>query len=290
MAKFTRAIFRWIVYLTSYGIGVATSAAISSILAIFFGLFYARATNFPLTELMMTTIAIGTAILWVAHATIFGIFHKLGFSGITRTVRTVNRAIVATPALAIRNDLPPEEYPQLLHALTRIPFINSLVGVFSVQLLLGAIFIAAYNSTTLEPHHYWQGLMMDVIFSFIHGGYSLVIGEIATGSMRAECKRLMHDKGIPFTDQAVTTVRLKLAFFILLFVITIYVAGSLVYYNRDNLSSLVSFSVVALAAAILMAYMIFYLIYSALKDIATAMDDLKSGGSGLLFTKSIDSE
>lgn len=290
MAKFTRAIFRWIVYLTSYGIGVATSAAISSILAIFFGLFYARATNFPLTELMMTTIAIGTAILWVAHATIFGIFHKLGFSGITRTVRTVNRAIVATPALAIRNDLPPEEYPQLLHALTRIPFINSLVGVFSVQLLLGAIFIAAYNSTTLEPHHYWQGLMMDVIFSFIHGGYSLVIGEIATGSMRAECKRLMHDKGIPFTDQAVTTVRLKLAFFILLFVITIYVAGSLVYYNRDNLSSLVSFSIVALAAAILMAYMIFYLIYSALKDIAAAMDDLKSGGSGLLFTKSIDSE
>lgn len=290
MSNIVRKLFRLIVYLTSYGIGVATSAAISSTLAIFFGLFYARSTNFPLTELMLTTIAIGTAILWISHASIFGIFHKLGFSGLTKTVRTVNRCIVADPDVRIRNDLNDAEYTELLAALTRIPFVNSFIAVLSVQALLVAILVAAVYSTPLEAHHYWQGLIMDVIFSFIHGGFSLVIGEIATGSMRAECKRLMHEKKIPFTDRAVTTVRLKLAFFILLFIITIYVAGTLVYYNRDNLESLIVFSIVALISAMLMAYMIFYLIYSALKDIEQAMDDLKSGGSGLIFTKSIDSE
>ncbi len=158
------------------------------------------------------------------------------------------------------------------------------------QVLFVAILIAAEFSVKFEAYHYVQGVVMDIMFSFIHGGFCLVIGEIATGSMRAECKRIMNEKGIPFTDRAVTTVRLKLAFFIMLFIVTIYVAATLVYYNRDNLQAILVFTFMALVAAILMAYMIFYLIYSSLKDIEGAMDDLKSGGSGLIFTKSIDSE
>ncbi|HRP69150.1 MAG TPA: PP2C family protein-serine/threonine phosphatase, partial [Turneriella sp.] len=153
-----------------------------------------------------------------------------------------------------------------------------------------AITVAALYSVKLESYHYLQGLVMDVIFSFIHGGFCLILSEIATGSMRSECKRIMNEKKIPFTDRAVTTVRLKLAFFITLFLVTVYISSTLVYYNRDNLSAIFIFTLMATATAVLMAYMIFYLIYSALKDIENSMDDLKRGGSGLIFTKSIDSE
>lgn len=269
---------------------MATSAAISSILAISFGLYYARATNFPISDLMMWTIAIGAAIAWVGHSVQFGILNKVGFPGFTRPVLAVNRFITATPDLQIKPDLSEKDYHELLRALTIIPLTNAFTAVLSVQIIFVAILIAAEMSVKFEVYHYVQGIIMDIMFSFIHGGFCLVIGEIATGSMRAECKRIMQEKGIAYTDRAVTTVRLKLAFFIMLFIITIYVAATLVYYNRDNLQAIVIFTIMALVAAILMAYMIFYLIYSSLKDIEGAMDDLKSGGSGLIFTKSIDSE
>ncbi len=269
---------------------MATSAAISSILAISFGLYYARATNFPISELMLWTIAIGAATAWIGHSLQFGIMNKIGFPGFSRPVLAVNRFITAQDDLQIRPDLKEADYHELLRALTIIPLTNAFTAILSVQVIFVAILIAAEMSVKFETYHYVQGVIMDVIFSFIHGGFCLVIGEIATGSMRAECKRIMNEKKIPFTDRAVTTVRLKLAFFIALFLITIYVAATLVYYNRDNLQAILVFVFMAMVAAILMAYMIFYLIYSALKDIEGAMDDLKSGGSGLIFTKSIDSE
>jgi len=290
MSNLVRTLFRWIAYFSSYGIAVATSAAISSILAISFGLYYARATNFPISELMLWTIAGGAAVAWVGHSLQFGIMNKVGFPGFTRPVLAVNRFITAHPDLQIRPDLKEPEYHELLRALTIIPLTNAFTAVLSVQVIFVAILVAAEMSVKFETYHYVQGVIMDFIFSFIHGGFCLVIGEIATGSMRAECKRIMSEKKIPFTDRAVTTVRLKLAFFITLFLITIYVAATLVYYNRDNLQAILVFVFMAMVAAILMAYMIFYLIYSALKDIEGAMDDLKSGGSGLIFTKSIDSE
>jgi len=290
MSNLVRFAFRWIAYFSSYGIAVATSAAISSILAISFGLYYARATNFPLSDAMLWTIAIGAAVAWVGHSIQFGILNKIGFPGFTRPVLAVNRFITATPDLSIRNDLEEKDYHELLRALTLIPLTNAFTAVLSVQLIFIAILVAAELSVKFEPYHYVQGVVMDVMFSFIHGGYCLVIGEIATGSMRAECKRIMNEKGIKFTDRAVTTVRLKLVFFIVLFLVTIYVAATLVYYNRDNLPAIFIFTSMATVAAVLMAYMIFYLIYGALKDIEAAMDDLKTGGSGLIFTKSIDSE
>jgi|GEM_PF-2889146 len=290
MSNLVRFAFRWIAYFSSYGIAVATSAAISSILAISFGLYYARATNFPITDLMLWTIAIGAGFAWIGHSVQFGILNKIGFPGFTRPVLAVNRFISADPDLHIKPDLKEAEYQELLRALTIIPLTNAFTAVLSVQVLFVAILIAAEFSVKFEAYHYVQGVVMDIMFSFIHGGFCLVIGEIASGSMRAECKRIMHEKGIAYTDRAVTTVRLKLAFFIMLFIITIYVAATLVYYNRDNLQAILVFTFMALVAAILMAYMIFYLIYSSLKDIEGAMDDLKSGGSGLIFTKSIDSE
>ncbi|MBN8221165.1 MAG: SpoIIE family protein phosphatase [Spirochaetes bacterium] len=290
MSNIVRFAFRWIAYFSSYGIAVATSAAISSILAISFGLYYARATNFPMSTLMLWTIAGGAAVAWIGHSVQFGILNKIGFPGFTRPVLAVNRFITATPDLSIRPDLKENDYHELLRALTIIPLTNAFTAVLSVQLIFAAILVAAELSVKFEPYHYVQGVVMDVMFSFIHGGFCLIIGEIATGSMRAECKRIMHEKGIAFTDRAVTTVRLKLAFFITLFLVTLYVAATLVYYNRDNLQAILIFTLMATVAAVLMAYMIFYLIYSALKDIEGAMDDLKSGGSGLIFTKSIDSE
>lgn len=186
MSNVVRILFRLIAYFSSYGIAVATSAAISSILAISFGLYYARATNFPISELMLWTIAGGAAVAWIGHSIQFGILNKVGFPGFTRPVLAVNRFITATPDLQIRPDLKESDYHELLRALTVIPLTNAFTAVLSVQFIFVGILIAAEMSVKFEPYHYVQGLVMNIMFSFIHGGFCLVIGEVATGSMRAE--------------------------------------------------------------------------------------------------------
>ena len=282
--------YRTVTHFFSYGMVVATSSAISAALSVSFGIYYAMATNFPLTELMLKTLTVFTAVAVVGHSIIFGLLNRIGLPGFTWPVLALSRNIITKPDLQIKRDMKAEEYQNLLQALTVAPLYNALTAVFFAQLIIASLFVAAEFSMKVEMRHYILGLIIDIMASFIHAGFSLVIGEIITGDMRAECKRLMHEKGFPFADRAVTTVRQKLIFFIVLFLMTIYVVSTLVYFNRSNMEAILIFTLMAMIAAMAMAYMIFFLIYSSLKDIETAMDDLKSGGTGLVFTKSISKE
>lgn len=290
MLKFLNIPITFTTRLTSYGVGIAGAAAISAVLAVSFGIYYARAISFPLNDTLMMIIYIGSAVAAVGHAVQFGALHKLGLSGLPRSVRAINRFIVAAPNLQIRADTKDEDLTDLLRALGFIPILNALTPVIAVQVVFAAVVVAAQFTGSLTFQNYINLGIMNLMISFVHGGYCVVIGELITGDMRAECKRKMHERGIPFIDQAVTTVRLKLGFFTVFFAFVVYVAVTLVYYNRDNIQGILLFTILAMASAMLMAYMIFTLIYTSLKDIVAAMDDLKSGGSGLVFSKSTDAE
>lgn len=290
MLKFLNIPLTFTTRYTAYGVGIAGAAGISAILAVSFGIYYARAINFPLNDTLMMIIYVGSAVAAVGHSVQFGALYKAGFLGFTRPVRAINRFIIAAPNLQIRSDVKDEELTELLRALGLIPIINALTPVIAVQVVFAAVIIGAQFTGSLTFQNYISLGIINLMISFVHGGYCVVIGELLTGDMRAECKRKMFERGIPFIDQAVTTVRLKLGFFTVFFAFVVYVAVTLVYYNRDNIQGILLFTILAMASAMLMAYMIFTLIYTSLKDIVAAMDDLKSGGSGLVFSKSTDAE
>ncbi|MCB1192654.1 MAG: hypothetical protein KDK90_19570, partial [Leptospiraceae bacterium] len=284
--RFFILVSRWF----SYSTAVALSSGISAIAAIVFGVYYAKATKFPLSEEMVNALVLSSIVAWIAHATQFGVFAKLGFWGFTKSVRTANKFITTKKRPEIKNNLSIKEYLELHNALMFLPINNSITAVFWAQIVIASIFFAAHHSITISPRLIVQGLMMDVIFSFIHGGFSLVVGEITTGTMRSLCKQEMYEQKIPYIEKPLSTVRLKIAFFLVLFIITIYVEGSLIYYNKDKINSIINFSALALVVAIFMAYLLFHQIYTSLKDIESTMNELRKGGKGLLFSKSLDSE
>lgn len=290
MLSFVNLIIAFVTRHSAYGVGVAGAAGISAILAVSFGIYYARAISFPLNDIFMTIIYIGSAVAVIGHAVQFGLLNKLGFPGFTRPVLAVNRFVIAAPDLQVRPDLDEADLVELLRALGLIPIYNALTPVIAVQIVFAAVLVAVQFTEPLTLNNYIHLLIMNLMVSFVHGGYCVAIGEIITGDLRAACKRRMHERQISFIDQTVTTVRLKLGFFIVFVFVVIYVAITLVYFNRDNIPGILLFTATAMASTIFMAYMIFNLIYTSLKDIGAAMDDLKSGGSGLVFSKSVDAE
>lgn len=283
-------IFNFFCRFTSYGIGVALSSAMSSVLALTFGLYYANAINIPtgMPEIR-NTIAISLVITWIMHATQFGLWSSLGFRGFTRSVRSVNRLIAVKPLPHIRDDLTPHEYKELLKALIVLPVNNTVTGLFYVAVLALTLLIVSFYYAGFDTKSIINGGIMFLIIGVIHGVISFILGELATGKMRSECKRIMSEKGIEFQDRALSTVRLKFFFFLIIFVVALYISNTLTYFNRDNTDA-VWFSIFAVVVAMFMAYLVFQLIFSSLKEIETAVEELKKGGEGLLFPRSLDSE
>ncbi len=290
MGKLIEFILNLFCRFTAYGIAVAVASGISSILALVFGFYFAAAINIPITPEIENTLWLTLIATWLMHGAQFGLFAKLGFGGFTRSVRAVNSLIMTTPRFHIRDDLTPFEYKTLLRALIVLPVNNTLtalfyVGVITSVLLVVAVYYAHYDTTAII-----NGGIMFLIVSLIHSVISFILGELITGKMRAECKRLMTEKGIEFKDRALSTVRLKMFFFLIIFVVALYISNTLTYYNRDNLSSVLGFSIFAIIISMLMAYLVFQIIFNSLKEVEAAVSDLKSGGEGLLFPQSLDSE
>jgi len=275
---------------TSYGISIAISTAVSAIIATIFAIFYAKATKFPLTD-MILYIGLGTVAFGFIMSSIqFGILSKIGFIGFTKSVKAVNQFIETNPETKIKDDLTDNEYHLLLKSLVFLPINNSLTAVFWAVLAFVAMSVYGYINGLIHGQILVSVGIMLLIITFLHGGFSLILGEIGSGRMRSKCKEIMHEKGISIEQKAISTVKLKLIFFIILFIITIYVSNTIIYYNRENLITSILFSGLALLVSFLMAYLIFYLIYSGLQEIKSAMNELKDGQGGLLFTKSIDEE
>jgi hypothetical protein len=156
---------------TAYGVGIAGAAAISAVLAVSFGIYYARAINFPLNDTLVMIIYVGSVVAAVGHSVQFGALYRMGFPGFTRPVRAINRFIVAAPNLQIRAEAKDEDLAELLRALGLIPIINALTPVIAVQVVFTAVVIAAQFTGSLTFNNYISLGIMNLMISFVHGGY-----------------------------------------------------------------------------------------------------------------------
>ena len=100
----------------------------------------------------------------------------------------------------------------------------------------------------------------------------------------------MKEKNIPYVDRSTATVRIKLIFFLVLFIVNLFLSNSLTYYNRDEIFNVIHFSLIAIVISMFLAHIIFTLIYNALRQMEMAAYDLMRGGTGIVFPRSLDKE
>ncbi|MCS6984929.1 MAG: SpoIIE family protein phosphatase [Leptospiraceae bacterium] len=280
--------------LTSYAISVALSSGISSILAVFFVFYFAEAAKLPMNEILMNTLLAFIGIAWIMHSLHFGILHQIGFSGFTQDIRLLNKSVIFEKGkIYLKEGLDPEVYLRLLHILRHIPFTNAWVALFWAVLIGVAFLTVGITTGAFAPKHYPLIIATGLIAFSIHWGFSLVIGELASGPLRAECKKVLHQKKIDYEDKALTTINFKLGLFLGLFIITIFVSNYLTYsavIEERNIHSTIAFGIIAVSTALFVTYLIFAIIRQSLKELEAAAEDLKSGGEGHLYPRSLDRE
>lgn len=281
---------------TSYVLAVTLlSAGLGGITATGFALYYFHAIHLDIPAIIFTIMKIGIFLIWAFAAYQFGLFTRLGISGGHNfDLKNINRAITTFPTISINKNLKDDDYKYLLISLARIPHIVSFS--ISLGILLLTFLVLMYEI-------YLEGLIFNkilLIFSvsfiaiFIIICFSLVISEVLTGEMRAQCMQIIHQKKIPMQTKkrrrSIYTVKTKLFFFLILFIITLFISNIMIYYNKERIDTIFGFASLAIFVSLFMAYLIFYIIYNSLKQVENAAYDLMRGGEGMFFPRSLDLE
>lgn len=193
----------------------------------------------------------------------------------------------------IRSDLKKHEYLDLLKALSHLPIFLSIgiiimvLSVFSITVSVGFA-TGEFNKITST-----YVLIAGIIEIFITFCFTLILCEILSGKMRADCLKKMNDKEIQlnnFSNNILFTVKAKIGFFLSLFLLTVFLSNLLLYHNKENLNRVWTFSFFAFLTSLFLAYILFYTIYISLKQIENASYKLIEGGKGVLFLRSLDKE
>ncbi|MCB1190070.1 MAG: SpoIIE family protein phosphatase [Leptospiraceae bacterium] len=291
-SKVTFSTFNFLAKYTSYSFAVTFfSTGIGAVIATLFALYYFDAVNIKVSAKFLLILKVLIGIVWMYMLFQYGLFKKLGFSGFGKPITDANKHIETYPTIKINPNLQPSEYKRLLRSLKNFPsFIamNTSIGVLVVILM--AILISIVTEGGLNWLFLFNIMIVGAIASFIVICFSLIVGEIYTGDVRVQCKKLMYERGIRFHDRAMFSVKLKLLFLLVLFIITLFLSNILTYFNRDEMTKVFSFAFLAVIVSMIMAYLLFRIIYTSLKQIEKSSQELIKGGSGILFPRSLDKE
>ena len=276
----------------SFGAAAASSALYGGILTFIFILYFSYAIKLPAVNELILVVSGAAALTTVIHGLWFGILHKVGISGITKPMRILNQGIIRGDTwftIDIRQNLNADEYRAIHRKLCYLPRENAFMSVAMVLVI-----VASVTTYLIVWQHYplinlIQVGVIAVIAGFLHAGFTAVITELVTGEMRTRVKQIMYEKKVEFTEIALSTVRSKILFFIMIMISTLFVSNFMVYYNVE-FPVMIRFSVFAIFIAAIMAYMLFSIVLQSLKEIEAASKSIQAGKDAMLFPQALDDE
>ena len=292
MRRLFLPVFYFVTNTISFGAAAASSALYAGILTFVFILYYSYAIKLPAIDELMLVVAAAALLTTVIHGIWFGMLHKIGISGITRPMRILNRGIIRGRnwfKIDIDQNLNADDYRAIHRKLCYLPRENAFMSVAMVLMIVGAVitFLTVFQKYPLI--NLIQVVVIAVLAGFLHAGFTAVITELVTGEMRTRVKQIMHEKKVEFSEIALSTVRSKILFFILIMVATLFVSNYMVYYNVE-FPVMIRFSVFAILVSATMAYMLFSIVLQSLREIEAASKSIREGGDAMLFPQALDEE
>jgi phosphoserine phosphatase RsbU/P len=276
----------------SFGAATASSALYAGILTFLFILYYSYAVNLPDVDQLTLVVGGAALVTTLIHGAYFGIFHKIRFSGLTYPVRLINRAISRGKTwfeVEINPNLNADEYREIHRKLCYLPRDNAIMSVAMILVIVTAVAIFILRDQRFTVTHLIQSGVMAVVAGFVHAGFTAVITELVTGEMRTRVKRLMYEKKVEFQEIALSTVRSKILFFIMIMVAALVLSNLMVYYKVE-FPVMIRFSIFAIFIAAVMAYMLFSIVLQSLREIEAASVSIREGKDAMLFPQALDSE
>jgi hypothetical protein len=206
--------FYLVANILSFGASAASSALYAGIITFIFVLYYSYAIKLPAIDKLILVVGAIAGLTTLIHGVYFGLFHKVGLSGLTRGMRLLNRAITRGETwfkIDIRRDLNADQYRELHRMLCYLPRENAWMSVAMVVMIVAGVIVYLNRWQNYSFINLIQVGVIAVIAGFIHAGFAAVITELVTGEMRTRVKQIMYEKKVEFKEISLSTVRSKIS-------------------------------------------------------------------------------
>ncbi len=290
--------FAWLARSTCYTFAVAFLSILGGQIASLYGYLYFYGHLYIRKDLLILSI-LPDRIVYVllsllaltstGHYLCFGLLRTFGARRELRRLRIINDQV---HGMDLDSSLPPERLPALLHALSRFPLWNTVAGAVFGTILLSAILgVVALHGAHLEQ--LFLGVRAGLIAILLYLYITYVISDFLTVSLRSEVKKKIHLFGERFEEAPLFSLKGKFASFVVFMLITLLVINSFTLGSHEDpweTTIITLFSILSMSICSFLVGLYFASILRSIEEARIASQELASGGSGLVFSGSLDRE
>jgi len=284
---------------TGYTFRIALLSVLGGQVASFYGFFYLYALSSLKTDgsfirtlpsLVGPTLILALAFVSAVHYVGFGFLRLFGLRWELKRLRIINDHVRGKE---IENDLSREALAGLLRALSRFPVLNTVTaGVLGLTLflcVLARVLLAYGSSGSLVA----AGLQAGVVSLLIYLYVTYLITDFLSTSARAQVKQALHRVGGRIREEYLFSLKGKFVSFFVFLLTTLLVIYSFILVRgaqAPDPKAMTAFTALSILISCFVVILYFTSIYQSLKEARAASEELASGGSGYVFSGSLDRE
>ncbi|NIM12252.1 MAG: response regulator [Candidatus Aminicenantes bacterium] len=282
---FIHNVFFFIGQKISFGLGVAFFSLLGAWFAVGYGYFFIYGSvDFRPHELQAFTqnLLILVAIASIIYFIQSGLFHPLGFSGIDKRYRLVNRLLRQDPEGNSIRELDNQQLIDLLDALSNIPARNALIVAFcSFAVIFAVVYLNMKMTSSLESSAVI--FVGGVIASIVNSYFGFTIAEYWASPIRKKVKEILFHRHINFEKKYVFSYRKNSYFIIFLVLLTLIVLAQFINSGNKPLGEVILFIVMSIITIGFNIVMFLNSVNLFLEEFNDATRKMAEGESGLLF-------
>lgn len=305
MKHIFNALFRFIARRISYTFAAALFSMAWSVFFSIYGFYFYYSTSRYDHQQTPSAIMIffaANVVAYCFHLVYYGFFHPLGYSGLNRSVRTVNRYMQDEYIFKHHEEMRTEEIEAVFSSLTKLPTIGTITAVVAVVIVvvvtMTTYFIVFFNDFMEHPETipYTSTLVMPyavaacVITILFIGFFVYNISEYFAGPYRERVGEILFHRVGNYEKKRFMSIRKK-SFYTLLMILTSMVLLAFYIKNSDqSIFSIVIFIAVSVVAIGILIFIANESVNSSLAQINAATQGLASGRAGFYFPRVSDKE
>jgi serine phosphatase RsbU (regulator of sigma subunit) len=276
----------------SFAGAVAIFSTTWSLVASFYGFYFVLSIiNFTTLELFyfLTLLMACTMIAIFVHLCHFGLFHRFGFSGFSRTVRIINTHFDKGRIFLNSDALGNKTIEELYTSLSSLSVHNILVAIantFMVIIVMACAMFVYFRDFEKVAYCVVGGILASIIIGYC----TSLITEYFTGPYKVRLQQILFQRSIHVKTRNILSFRIKSIFILILVFSSMIILMILIRKSEKALFEIIVFIGLSLVSVGLLIFLIINTINISLASINHATKNLASGGDGMFFPPFSDKE
>lgn len=276
----------------SFTFAVAVFTTTWSWVASFYGFFFVYATvNFQVGEVffLLSMLIACTGVAIFLHLVHFGLFHRLGFSGFSKTISLINEHFQDKRVFASHREYQSEKISKVYDSLVNLPKKNLYTAfqytAFVVIILAVAIYI--YSGDYEKVFFVFVG---GIFASLIIGYCTFLITEYFIGPYKLRLEQILFERSLMAGTRNLLSVKIKSIIMIMLVLFSMIILTILIYRSEKPLYQIIIFILLSITNVGLLIFLMINNLNISLDIINRSTRKLAAGGIGLFFPPFSDKE